>query len=239
MNYPYGEINNTLFTNITDQLNNDVCIVPFFRGEPTLHTQFPELMSKLERFKTVQLATNGDKLTETNKDAILSNVSFLSLSLHTLKMPKQTGWLKFLSDAHEKELTTQVSIVDSMLPKRWHNFFTHEWLKHVDRVRIYKEHSVHGFGNMGLLKPVGVCNKPVEEMVVYWDGKVGLCNHDWNNSVFLGNLNVQSISDVWNDKFYWEVRQLHLNGERCRVATCRDCDFQSNQIYGEIIQHGR
>jgi radical SAM protein with 4Fe4S-binding SPASM domain len=237
MNYPYGEISTTLFTNITDQLPDNVCIVPFFRGEPTLHTHFTELMNKLERFTTVQLATNGDKLTDPIKDAILSNVSFLSLSLHQLKMPKQTSWLKFLSEAHEKQLTTQVSIVENLLPKRWHNFFTKEWLKHVNQVRIYKEHSKTGFGSMvGTEKPSWVpCSKPMEEMVVYWDGKVGLCNHDWNNLVSLGDLNTQSIAEVWQGLKYKEVRLMHTAEMRMNVPTCRNCDFNSNKIYGEIV----
>jgi radical SAM protein with 4Fe4S-binding SPASM domain len=235
MNYPYGEISTTLFTNITDQLPDNVCIVPFFRGEPTLHTHFTELMNQLERFSTVQLATNGDKLTDPVKDAILGNVSFLSLSLHQLKMPKQTSWLKFLSDAHEKQLTTQVSIVENMLPKRWHNFFTREWLKHVNQVRIYKEHSKTCFGSMGLHQPVESCNKPFEDMVVYWDGKVGLCNHDWNNLTPMGNLNTQSIEEVWRGIEYRTVRLLHTNNKRHFVSTCKDCDFQSNKIYGEIV----
>jgi hypothetical protein len=55
----------------------------------------------------------------------------------------------------------------------------------------------------------------------------------------LGDLNVQSINDVWNDKPYREVRRLHVNGERREVATCKTCDFVPNQVYGETIKIDR
>jgi len=239
MNYPLGDMNLTLFTKITSQLPDNVCIVPFYRGESTLHPHFSEYMQQLSRFDTVQLATNGDYLTIPNQKAILDNCTFLSLSLHEFKYPNQTSWLPLLYDCLGIGIETQVSILDTLLPEHKRKGFVRAWQKHVDRVRIYKEHSKNGFGSLNLKSTGQTCNKPFEDLIVYWNGKVGLCNHDWNNSVLLGDLNIQSISNVWNDEPYREMRRLHVNGERRLVATCRDCDFQSNQIYGEIIKNAR
>jgi MoaA/NifB/PqqE/SkfB family radical SAM enzyme len=237
MQYPYGNMSLELFTKVLNQLPDETCIVPFFRGEPLLHPQFPELTSQLKRFKQVQLATNGDKLTPENRNAILENVTFLSISLHDFKLPKETTWLSFLHEARENGLETQVSIVETDLPKRWASLFSKEWLKHVDRIRIYEEHSKNGFGSLHKKEPLGmvVCHKPFEDMVVYWDGKVGLCNHDWNNLTPMGDLNKQSIMEVWQNIEYKTVRLLHENNKRCFVATCEYCDFQSNKLYGELI----
>jgi radical SAM protein with 4Fe4S-binding SPASM domain len=79
------------------------------------------------------------------------------------------------------------------------------------------------------------CMKPFEDMVIYWDGQVGLCNHDWNNSTKLGNVIFSIIQDVWQGIEYRTVRLLHENNKRCNVHTCQSCSFQSNQIYGEIL----
>jgi len=235
MRYPYGNMNIGLFSTIIDQLPDSTTIVPFFRGESTSYEQFSSLMLQLRRFRTVQLATNGDFLDKWNKRAILENVTFLSLSLHKFKLPVETDWLPFLHEACEAGLTTQISIVESELPPKWHGLFIREWGKHVNRVRIYREHSKNGFGSLEKQSCVEPCTKPFEEMVVYWDGKVGLCNHDWNNMTALGDLNKNLISEVWNNSKYQTVRALHSMKLRKQIETCRDCTFKPKQVYGEII----
>jgi len=239
MRYSVGDMPFTLFTHITDQLPDDVCIVPFYRGEPTLHPHFPKCMKNLERFREVQLATNGDYLTEPNKTAILNSCSFLSLSLHKWTFPKKSGWTSFLYDCAGAGIETQVSVLDSLVREKNKKEWKQEWLKHVDRVRIYETHSKNGFGSMNEKASCEACQKPFEEMVVYWDGKVGLCNHDWNNSTQLGDLNCQSASEVWTSSPYQSVRAFHGMKQRGLVESCRDCSFQSNKIYGELIRNGR
>lgn len=235
MRYPLGDINVNLFKQVIAQLPKSSVIVPFFRGEPTLHPHFSDILHSLAGFKSVQLATNGDYLTQENKRAILENVTFLSLSLHTFKLPVETTWLPFLHEAKNYGLETQVSIVESELPQKWRGHFTREWLKHADRVRIYAEHSKNGFGSIEKQNCVDPCIKPFEEMVVYWDGKVGLCNHDWNNMTTIGDLNTQSISEVWNGAKYNTARALHSMKLRKQIETCRDCSFNPKQVYGEIL----
>ena len=237
MTYPLGDMNPELFSKIITELPENTVIVPFFRGEPTLHPQFAEYMQQLGKFKTVQLATNGDYLNKTNQKAILNNASFLSISLHDFRLPNRTNYLPFLYDCLGKGLETQVSILETSLKDSQVKHFKRMWLKHVNRVRIYKEHSKNGFGSMNIKATNQPCNKPFEDMIVYWDGKVGLCNHDWNGLSIPAymNLNDYTVKEVWNSMHYDDVRVRHVQGERRFVPTCRDCDFNSNKIYGEII----
>jgi len=238
MDYPIGDMSIILLTKVTEQLPASTIIVPFYRGEPTLHPQFPEAMQTLSKFDTVQLATNGDYLTVDNKKAILDNCTFLSLSLHEFLMPSQTRWTGFLYDCLGADVETQVSIIDSRVDELRRCEFIRKWSMHADRVRIYETHSKNGFGSMG--KPSNVkCAKLFEEMVVYWDGRVGLCNHDWNNLYPLGDLNKQSISEVWNSVDYCMLRELHKGGFRRHISTCEFCSFESNKIYGELIRNGK
>jgi radical SAM protein with 4Fe4S-binding SPASM domain len=234
MLYPQGYMNKELFHKIVNELPPQTVIVPFYRGESLLHRDFPIYMQALKKFKQVQLATNGDYLNRVNQQAILNNVSFLSISLHDYRLPNRTNYLPFLKECRDKDLTTQVSILETLVTAAKKKQFKRMWLKHVNRVRIYKEHSVNGFGSMN--GEVGEsCNKPFEDMVIYWDGNVGLCNHDWNNQTKLGNLCMQRVIDVWNDTIYQAVRTSHTSGFRRGVLSCIDCSFQSNQFYGEIL----
>lgn len=236
MTYPKGYMSIALFLKVTAELPCDTVIVPFFRGESLLHPYFNIMMPYLKRFKEVQLATNADFLTPKTKATILDTCTFVSVSLHSYLFPHKTNFLGFLKEAKARGITTQVSIVESLLHGK-HSGFTAAWMKHADRVRIYKEHSGNGFGSMGdAQKPRSACSKPFTDLVVYWDGKVGLCNHDWNGGVLLGDLNEQRIRDVWNDKPYQEVRSLHQCGNRIFVGSCTDCSFESNKVYGELIK---
>jgi radical SAM protein with 4Fe4S-binding SPASM domain len=238
MTYPQGYMNKELFSKIINELPSSTVIVPFYRGESLLHNDFPEYMNELKKFKQVQLATNGDYLNRVNQQAILRNISFLSISLHDYRLPNRTNYLPFLKECQNKGIDTQVSILETLVSSSKKKQFKRMWLKHVNRVRIYKEHSVNGFGSMNITeKPQGErCNKPFEDMVIYWDGNVGLCNHDWNNATPLGNVILSSISDVWQGIEYQTVRLLHENNRRSQVHTCQTCSFQSNIIYGELIR---
>jgi len=223
-----------LFTKIINQLPASTTIVPFFRGEPLLHPHFVSMMNQLNRFSKVQLATNGDFLFKKDiRTAIMDNCTFFSLSLHECFLPSHTPYLRFFYEATGK-LTTQVSILEKYLPQKHRKVFIESWRNHVDRVRIYKEHSRNGFGNMGTVTNQR-CSKPFEEMVVFWNGQVGLCNHDWNGSYPLGDLNEMTIERVWNRVNYQGVRDLHESGLRRAVPTCEFCSFLNNKVYGKLV----
>lgn len=237
MDYPLGDMGISLLTKVTDQLPDNVCVVPFFRGDPLLNPQFIEATKILRRFREVQLATNGDFLTRAHQKAILDTCTFVSVSLHRYLFPHNTLLPSFFYDALGNGVETQVSILDTLIRDKTR--FSRQWLNHVDQVRIYKTHSKNGFGSMeGEESPTEPCNKPFEEMVVYWDGEVGLCNHDWNNQTSLGNLHVQTIEDVWNGTLYEEARFFHSSERRRLVASCERCDFAPNHVYGELIRNG-
>ncbi len=243
--YPHGDMTLDLLEKILAQLPPSTTIVPFFRGESLSHLRFCETMNLFRRFKTVQIATNGDLLTQENRNAILNSCSFVSYSLHKFEYPEEiTGVITFLDQARNRGIVTQASILDNLISGD-KKLFVEKWLKHVDRVRIYVEHSKDGFGDVEkmyrVIKPGKPCKKPFEEMVVYWDGKIALCNHDWDSQKPLGDLNIQTIEAVWGGERYQEIRRLHKEGALKQVETCKDCDYWMtdylpNKMFGELYQ---
>ena len=238
MAYPLGDMTPHLYTTILAQLPTTTTIVPFFRGESLLHPSFGKLIRMLRGYRDVQLATNGDLITPTTLAAIADACTFLSVSLHTFQLPRETRLPSLFHRLRGHDVETQVSIVDTVLPSGGRHEFVAKWRRVVDRVRIYTTHSVDGFGSMGLPTPVDPCNKPFEDMVVFWDGRVGLCNHDWNGATPLGDVTTQSVADVWNGRLYRAVRALHRRGCRAQVPSCVACDFTPRHVYGEVILNG-
>lgn len=243
MTYPLGDMSLELLKKILDQLPSDACVIPFFRGESLIHPRFYGMMKLFRRFEDVQIATNGDLLTLDNQNAILKSCSFVSYSLHKFGYPDEfMDVVNFLGRARNSDILTQVSILETMI-LRDKELFVEKWLKYVDRVRIYVEHSHVGFGDVELkyqqIRGYGPCCKPFVDMVVYWDGKVALCNHDWDNHDPLGDLNTQTIKEIWNGSKYQEVRNLHKTGFLKAIESCKNCDYWMtdylpNKMFGEV-----
>lgn len=238
MEYPVGYMSEELFIRIVDQLQFHTVIVPFFRGESLLHPKFEDLMweIRLRRFKDVQLATNGLLLDYYKAGAIYDVCSFVSITLTRYWIPvvgvKPEPIVRFLQGARFHDIETQVSIVRTAgnAGNDW-ELWREQWLRYAQRARIYEEHSRHGIGSVDKHPLSGSrhrCARMLENMVIYWDGKVGLCNHDWNNLTRLGNVNDHTIEEIWNGSRYQRVRELN---EKCvfdNLPSCRDCDQWSS-----------
>ena len=71
------------------------------------------------------------------------------------------------------------------------------------------------------------CIFPFNAINVRPDGKISLCCHDVFGSVTLGDLNKESILDVWYGEAFNEYREKILKG-RENIGICASCD---------VIQH--
>jgi MoaA/NifB/PqqE/SkfB family radical SAM enzyme len=69
----------------------------------------------------------------------------------------------------------------------------------------------------------GVCAAPLYMQTVYSNGIVGICPPDWRMDTEVGNVNTESLRDIWfGDKLH-EFRVKALTGRRNTMASCRDC----------------
>lgn len=67
------------------------------------------------------------------------------------------------------------------------------------------------------------CFRLWKQMVICNDGKVALCCNDWDCRYSLGDVNYQSISEIWHSKKLNEYRLLHLNRQRDKIPICSIC----------------
>ena len=58
-----------------------------------------------------------------------------------------------------------------------------------------------------------------------WDGRVVGCAADLNGHDILGDLNQQSIMDIWNSDRLRYYRDMHANGRYQELDLCRECNF--------------
>ncbi|MCX6077353.1 MAG: radical SAM protein [Campylobacterales bacterium] len=249
-----GYMDIELFKKIIDEASEypDMVFVLHRRGESMLHPKFNEMLNHIAgKFKEVQMATNATMLTSEKFEAIVNGLDFLSFSLDTPERFNRTRLpakyekveekiLKFL-EFNQGRVKTQASMVktsdttDEMCIE-----FTEIWKDRVDRVRIYEEHSADGeFGSLkNPRKERKPCVMPIYEMLIYDNGIVARCNHDWDSDG-MGDMTKNSLKEVWMNPKYIDLRQQHLT-QKLTDPVCSKCDSWypeiGNQDTGKVIE---
>ena len=75
------------------------------------------------------------------------------------------------------------------------------------------------------------CFYPFYQTLVDYDGSVLLCPHDWGKKLVAGNLNHQSIQEIWNGRVMRRVRRNLANADR-NFPPCNECDVDGT-LMGE------
>ena len=86
-------------------------------------------------------------------------------------------------------------------------------------------------GEIGQLGPMqkkgnwlSPCGQLWDQIVVYYDGKVGPCCDDNDlRKLIVGDLNKERLEDVFKGSKLRALRQLHINNKRCNHPVCGGC----------------
>ena len=78
-------------------------------------------------------------------------------------------------------------------------------------------------------KKRNVCAYPFYSLTINADGSVVACCVDWSRKTILGNINEQTLYEIWNGPQANELRKLHLCGERQKNEACRYCEYLYSQ----------
>ena len=69
------------------------------------------------------------------------------------------------------------------------------------------------------------CNYLWERMYIWYDGKVNPCDADYKSKLSYGNVNNNSIKEVWNSNEYNNFKETHLKGLRNSLIPCDRCGY--------------
>jgi hypothetical protein len=72
-------------------------------------------------------------------------------------------------------------------------------------------------------KPRNACHRALGQIMVLWDGRVSLCCFDGNGDVILGDLNYQTLREVYESPTYVGIRLAHAEGRRQEIPICANC----------------
>src|SRR6188472_1414168 len=100
--------------------------------------------------------------------------------------------------------------------------FIEHWRTIADKIHVTDLHN--WAGTLNTESDVNYpCYRPWLTFTVLWDGRVSLCCADFDGKTILGDLNTQSIAEIWNAQPYRDARRQHL--ESGGPDICRACDL--------------
>jgi radical SAM protein with 4Fe4S-binding SPASM domain len=96
------------------------------------------------------------------------------------------------------------------------------------------------------LTSVKVCPYPLYSLAINSDGTVSACFLDYPQQMILGDLKVESFSEVWNGQKLKDFRIMQLKGERHKHPFCANCgqlthaapddiDKYADELLGRIL----
>lgn len=232
-------------------------IALFMDGEPTLHKKLIEFLSyvKSKKIRNVYLSSNMeffnenliDKIFENNLNGtlkyIIASLDGVSESVHTsnrigVDTSKAYQNTKLLIQKKKDNKSIYPWVFPRMLlnetNKHEQDDFKSYWEKKADKVLTTDMHNWGGqieeekiFQNKN--KPFSsICYFPFSQMFIQIDGKVRICCLDINGQSIFGNLQKQSISEIWSNQDFFNLRKNLKEKNQDRLPKiCKNCSYPS------------
>jgi len=68
------------------------------------------------------------------------------------------------------------------------------------------------------------CPLPFRQLVVAWDGRVGLCCEDIFIEIQIGDSRQEPLINIFNNRVIKKIRNWHQKGQKTKIPLCRECD---------------
>lgn len=103
-----------------------------------------------------------------------------------------------------------------------------QWEDFADEIFIKKMHNYLDAGMSDMTqvksdKQIHVCQEPFENMIIYWNGDVGICCWDYDSFANVGNVRDKSIVEVFNNSSYEIIRTKLSNYKANKLEPCSRC----------------
>ena len=246
----HGTMSDRLYTKIlTDASKLDPPpqqFIPMLTGEPFLD---PRLVDRIGEARAalpntdIHLYTNGSRLTEEFVGKLAKiprfriNISANGASMETRKRLTGLEDYEYVArmidcvDAHSIPHT--VSLVQHpSITQDEEEAFNRKWGTVTSSSSCREPYVFQHLNFAGLTSPLDAnnftrCIHATSHMTVLWNGKVNLCCMDPLGRKIFGDLNNQSVAEVWFSEGRQHYVQMHEAGQGTRCEVCGDCNIFS------------
>lgn len=215
-------ISDELYSKIINELGamgyNSIIAYSGF-SEPLFHKKIEDMIQSARQScpeARIELYTNGDALNEKKLAALFaSGLSSVHISLYD--GPEQIE--KFLEMRNKAGIKVDQFILRKRYPTKKGGY----GLIFSNRAGMVNPEF---FGTGRLPYPLkSECFYPFYMMFVDYVGDVVLCSHDWGKKLIVGNLNHESILEVWSGERINTARERLSRRDRC-FRPCSECNVK-------------
>lgn len=229
-------------------------------GEPLMHRKLPDMVSYAKEkniAETIHLNTNGTLLDRPVAERLLAaGIDDITISVdaawpETYYRIKQDRHLEGLNRKIEGFMSlrdkigahtfVRVKIMEfAWVSAKETEAFHRRWEGIADQVQVT---GVHDWS--GAIADFAVTDESTDvrfpcallwyALAINSNGKVSICNVDWDYSGEVGDINETSIHEIWNGRPLRRIRRAHLQHQWDMVSVCGSCAVWVS--VGDMTEH--
>ncbi len=246
----------SLFKKCVDELDNKVIdgLWIYNIGESLLHPNFPELLdyvSSKQHLGPIWSSSNGKELSEHFSRMIIeSEMTFMNMSVNAMtsdtynKISPDSDWNNMVSNfdtfikikrcSKKRRPFTRVQVIDQECARHEVDLFISRYAGWAD---IVATNTLEAFSrdvatNLDYAqkreRPAKKSCRRVkrQDLLIFSNGETTFCDTDFNGTFSMGNVNSNTIFELWNSEFRRNIIELNKTGRLNEVELCRNClDF--------------
>ena len=221
-------------------------------GEPLLHPQLYDILKKAKGISGLQVGfmTNGMFLDNSWSERLLDiGLDWMAFSIDGViplthdafrvnaDLTKIERYVDFLIEEKERRgcnfpiLTFNMVGYPEILDQV--NDYVRRWLPFAETVMVslFRPIGSRRLWDGNSPFPFRPCPLLNHQMVISYDGQVGLCCEDIHLDVPIGRISFQTLEQVYNESpVLQEYRKRHQDGHIDRLTLCRDCQVWGGNI---------
>lgn len=258
-----GNISLELCDKLLSQISSVAEVIQlYWLGEPLLNPDIFELINRCKR-KTkakVMLSTNGSLLTEQIIQSLIdSGLDEMIISVDACECQDVYSSIRVGGDINKlnsniemllkknKRIKITLQFIDMYVNRFEKQGFIDRWKKYDCQLEISCLYTwANQIPSLNLasdnLSPVIMkervpCADLYNKMAIHWDGIVSACCFDFDNKLVIGDSNIKSLIDIWNDEPINKIRRMHEQGSFNKVTPCNHCDAWAEPDEYETLFH--
>jgi len=219
----YGDMDFDLIRKIARQLPPGIVVQFHKDGEALLYPRFGEAI-RLFKGQIKNIVTNG-KLVVEKANEIIGNLDTISISVfeNDEEAAEQFKLIKeFLKIKGSRKPFTSLRLIGDVVSKEYEKL----GCLIIKRAMHAKMGSFDYRKKNPTIPEIGICWDFLHHLCVSRSGEVSICvRFDPKKMGVIGNLNKQSLSQIWNSKKRMEWLDYHKAGKREMIPLCSYCHY--------------
>ncbi|MDD4857331.1 MAG: radical SAM protein [Candidatus Krumholzibacteria bacterium] len=198
-------------------------IVAYIKEDATARVEINTNGSLLDEKRGLELIEAGIDIVRFSIDAFSSETfAKCRVGLDYRKVVDNINRFIALPARSRRGVVTEVRMIDMDSSRHEQRDFIEYWSKRADRALIVPLYNWPWDEGVRMVRKP--CIKMREEMFFYTDGRAVLCCWDIAGRASIGNVNGESVLEIWNGAARREFAEYLSRGEREKILLCSRCD---------------